>query len=161
MLGFWLGLHWIFRSIEGELTSIQFSHSVMSSSLWRHGLQHTRLPCPSPTPRAYSNSCPLSQWCHPTISSSAIPSPPAFNFFQHQGLSQWVSFCIRWPKYWSFRFSISPSKDIITYINKHEWNFWFCSFWEHENSMVPWPLYPGDCGAFILQFVDLVTRFIS
>ena len=52
---------------------IQFSHSVMSNSLWPHGLQHTRLPCPSPTPRAYSNSCLSSQWCHPIISSSVIP----------------------------------------------------------------------------------------
>ena len=51
----------------------QFSPSVVSNSLWPHGLQHTRPPCPSPTPRACSNSCPLSQWCHPTISSSTIP----------------------------------------------------------------------------------------
>ena len=51
----------------------QFSYSVMSNSLWPHGLQHTRLPCPSPTPGACSNSCPLSQWCHPTISSSVVP----------------------------------------------------------------------------------------
>ena len=52
--------------------SFQFSHSVMSNSFWSHGLQHARLPCPLPTPRAYSNSCPSSQWCHPTISSSAV-----------------------------------------------------------------------------------------
>ena len=51
----------------------QFSHSVMSSFLQPHGLQHARLPCPSPTPRAYSNSCPLNWGCHPTISASAIP----------------------------------------------------------------------------------------
>jgi len=53
----------------------QFSsvHSVVSDSLWPHGLQHTRLPCPSPTPGAYSDSCPLSRWCHPTISSSVVP----------------------------------------------------------------------------------------
>ena len=50
--------------------SLQFSHSVVSDCLWPHGLQHTRAPCPPPTPRAYSNSCPLSRWCHPTISSS-------------------------------------------------------------------------------------------
>ena len=50
-----------------------FSHSVMSDSLWPHGLQHARLPCPSPTPGACSNSCPLSWWCHSTISSSVIP----------------------------------------------------------------------------------------
>ena len=53
--------------------SALFSHSVTSNSLRPHGLQHARLPCPSPTPRACSNSCPLSQWCHPTISSSVIP----------------------------------------------------------------------------------------
>ena len=51
----------------------QFSCSVMSDSLHPHGLQHTRPPCPSPTPAVYSNSCPLSQWCHPAISSSVVP----------------------------------------------------------------------------------------
>ena len=55
------------------ISSFQFSHSVMSDSLRPHGLQHTRPPCPSPTPRVYSNSCPLSRWCHQTISSSVIP----------------------------------------------------------------------------------------
>ena len=53
--------------------SVQFSHSVVSDSLWPHRLQHTRLPCPSPNPGACSNSCPSSRWCHPTISSSVIP----------------------------------------------------------------------------------------
>ena len=54
---------------------LQFSsiHSVVSNSLWPHGLQYARPPCPSPTPRVYSNSCPLGQWCHPTISSSVVP----------------------------------------------------------------------------------------
>ena len=51
----------------------QFSHSVVSDSLWPHGLQHARLPCPSPTPGACSNSCPSSQWCYPIISSSLVP----------------------------------------------------------------------------------------
>ena len=55
------------------LHKVQFSLSVVSDSLQSHGLQHTRLPCPSPTPRACSNSCPLHWWCHPTISSSIIP----------------------------------------------------------------------------------------
>ena len=53
--------------------SVQFSHSVVSYSLWPHGPQHTRPPCPSPTPRVHPNPCPFSQWCHPTISSSVIP----------------------------------------------------------------------------------------
>ena len=73
-------------------SSVQFSHSVVSDSLWPHGLQHARPPCLSPTPGVYWNSCPLSQWCHPTISSSVVPSPPAFNLSQHQGLFKWVSF---------------------------------------------------------------------
>ena len=51
----------------------QFKHSVLSNSLWPHGLQHARPPCPSPTPRVYSNSCPLSRWYHPTILSSVVP----------------------------------------------------------------------------------------
>ena len=68
--------HYLFYCLNMLLlhmsSSVQFSHSVMSNSSWSHGLQHARLPCPLPTPRAYSNSCPSSQWCHPTISSSAV-----------------------------------------------------------------------------------------
>ena len=56
-----------------KFSSIQFSHWVVSNSLWPHGLQRIRSPCPSPTLRIYSNSCSLSQWCHPTISSSVVP----------------------------------------------------------------------------------------
>ena len=72
-------------------SSVQLSCSVVSDCLRPHELQHTRLPCPSPSHRACSNSCPLSWWCHPTISSSVVPSPPAFNLSQHQGLFKWVS----------------------------------------------------------------------
>ena len=83
----------------------------MSDSLWPCGLQHARLPCPSPTPGAYSNSCPLSWWCHPTISSSVFPLLlpsifPSIRIFSNQ-----LVLCIRWPKYWSFSFNISPSND--------------------------------------------------
>ena len=56
-----------------SVSSFQFSHSVISNSLQPHDLQHARPPCPSPTPRIHSNSCPLSQWCHPAISSSVVP----------------------------------------------------------------------------------------
>ena len=90
--------------------SVQFSHSVMSASLRLHGLQHTTFPCPSPTPGAYSNSYPLSWWCHPTISSSSchslflLPSIfPSIRVFSNESVLP-----IRWPKYWSFSFSISP-----------------------------------------------------
>ena len=65
--------------------SVQFSRSVMSDSLQPHGLQHARLPCPSPTPRVYSNSCPSSQWYHPTISSSVIPFSSCLQSFPASG----------------------------------------------------------------------------
>ena len=83
----------------------------MSNSLRPHGPQHARLPCPSPTPGVYSNSCPSSrdviQPSHPLSS----PSPPASNLSQHQDLCNESVFHIRWPKYWSFSFSISPSNE--------------------------------------------------
>ena len=72
-------------------SSSQFSRSVMSDSLRPHEPQHTRPPCPSPTPGVYSNSCPWSQWCHPAISHLSSLSPPAPNPSQHQGLFQWVN----------------------------------------------------------------------
>ena len=68
-----------------QYNSVQFSRSVVSNSLRPHGLQHARLPCPSPTPRAYSNSCPLSQSCHPTISSSVIPFSTCLQSFPASG----------------------------------------------------------------------------
>ena len=78
---------------DTQFSLVQFSHSVMSNSLRPHGLQHARPPCPSPAPRVYPNSCPLSRWCHPTISSSVIPfsshpqSFPASGSFQMSQLS--------------------------------------------------------------------------
>ena len=95
-----------------SFSSVQFSCSIVSDSLWPHGLQYTRPPCPSQTPRVHSNSCPLSQWCHLTIlSSSSSPSSPAFNLSQRQGIFQWVSSLHRVAKYWSFSFNISPSNE--------------------------------------------------
>ena len=67
------------------INKIQFSHSVISNSLQPHGLQHTRLPCPSPTPRVYSNSCASSQWCHPTISSFVFPFSSHLQSFPASG----------------------------------------------------------------------------
>ena len=92
--------------------SVQFSHSVVSDSLRPHGLLHARPPCPSPTPGVYSNSCPLSQWCHPTISSSVVPFSSCLQsvsasgsfsisqFFKSGGQSIGV-----------FSFSVSPSNE--------------------------------------------------
>ena len=66
-------------------SSVQSSRSVMSDSFWPHGLQHARLPCPSPTPGAYSNSCSSSRWCHPTISFSVIPFSSRLQSFPASG----------------------------------------------------------------------------
>ena len=102
-----------FTITSKRIESVQFSCSVMCDSLWPQRLQHAKLPCPSPTPGAYSNSCLSLQWCHPTISSSVVPSSsclqssPASGFFSNE-----LVLHIRWPKYWSFSVSIIPSKEI-------------------------------------------------
>ena len=88
--------------------SVQFSHSVMSDSLQPHESQYARPPCPSPTPGVHPNSCPLSWWCHPTISSLCRPLLPSI-FPSIRVFSNESVLPSRWPKCWSFRFSISPS----------------------------------------------------
>ena len=70
------------------ISSVWFSHSVVSDSLRPHEPQHARPSCPSPTPRAYSNSCPLSWWCHPTISSSVVPFSSCLQSFPASGSFQ-------------------------------------------------------------------------
>ena len=105
----WKGNAVSFQSEQGP--AVQFSSFTQSRlTLWPHGLQHARPPCPSPTPGVYSNPCPSSQWCHPTISSLLSPSPHTFNLTQHQGLFQSVLH-IRRPKYWSSSFNIGPSNE--------------------------------------------------
>ena len=91
--------------------SVQFSCSVMSDSLQPHGLQHTRPPCPSPTPRVYSNSCPLSWWCHHhLILCDPLLLPPSIfpsiKIFSNESVLR-----IGWPNYWSFSFNISSSNE--------------------------------------------------
>ena len=94
-----------------EHQSVQFSRSVVSESLRPHGLQRARPPCPSPTPGVYSNSCPLSRWpfnnlipCRPLLLPRLIF--PSVRVFSNESVLR-----IRWPKDWSFSFSISPSKE--------------------------------------------------
>ena len=93
------------------LQSVQFSRSVVSDSLRPHESQHARPPCPSPTPGVHPNSCVLSRWCYPAISSSVVPfssapTPPSIRVFPNES-----TLCMRWPKYWSFSLSISPSNE--------------------------------------------------
>ena len=91
--------------------SVQFSCRVVSDSLWPHGLQHARPPCPSPTPRACSSSCLLIQWCHLMPSNHLILCCPLLllpSIFPSIGVfSSELALCFRWPKYWSISFSIS------------------------------------------------------
>ena len=83
----------------------------MSNSLWPHGLQHTRLLCPPLSPRVCSISCPLSWWCHQTMSSSVTPSPFAYNISSIRIFPSESPLHIKWSKYCLFNFSISPSHE--------------------------------------------------
>ena len=99
--------YWLLCLNFTSVNSVQFSHSVVSESLRPHEPQHARPPCPSPTVGVYSNSYPLSRWCHPAISSSVVPfSSRSIRVFSNESTLR-----IRWPKYWSFSFSISPSNE--------------------------------------------------
>ena len=94
-MGFSRQKYWSGLPFPSSISSVQFSHSVVSDSLQPHEWQHTRPPCPSPTPGVYSNSCPSSWWCHPAISSSVVPfssclqSFPASGSFQMSQLFAW------------------------------------------------------------------------
>ena len=105
-----------------DTSSVQFSRPVVSDSSRPRGLQHARLPRPSWIPRVYSNSC---HWDGDAIqpSHSLSPSlPPTFNLSQHHVFSNESVLCIRWPKYWSFSFSLSPSNEYSGLISfRIEW----------------------------------------
>ena len=104
-------LLWLQFRVVVIMTLVQFSRSVMSDSLQLHELQNARLPCPSPTPRACSNST-LIESLSPTNYLILSPPSPAFNLSQNQGLFQWIcSSHLWWPKYCSFSFSIGLSNE--------------------------------------------------
>ena len=93
--------------------STLFSRQVVSDSLSPHGLLHARLLCPSPSLGVFPSSCLLNQWCHPSISSSVTPFSSAFNLSEHRVFSNESALHIRWPKYWSFSFSVSTSNEYL------------------------------------------------
>ena len=107
--------HEVERTVQGpeyysfRFSSVQFNHSVVSNSLRPHEPQHTRPPCPLPTPEVHPNPCSLSRWCHPTISSFVVPFSSCLQSFPASVFSNESVLRIRWPKYWSF--SISPSNE--------------------------------------------------
>ena len=99
-------------------SSVQFSRSVVSNSLRPHGLQHTRPPCPSPTPRAYWNACPSRRWCPSNYLILCLPLLLLPSIFPSiRGFSSASVLHIRWPKYWSFSFSFSPSNEYLGLIS--------------------------------------------
>ena len=107
-----------------SISSVQCSCSVKSNSLWPHGLQQARAPCPSPNLRVYSNSCPLSQWCHPTISSSVILFSSGLQFFSASGsfpVSQLFASCGQ-------SIGISASASFLPK-NIQDWFPWGCTGW--------------------------------
>ena len=133
------------------ISLVQFSCSVMFDSLQPHGLQHTKLPCLSPTPGAYSNSCPLSRWYHPTISPSVVPfssclqsfaGSGSFSLLQDQGLFQGSSSSHHWPKYWSFNFQwiVSMIKAIVLSVVTYGCESWTIKKAEHwiTDAFKPW-----------------------
>jgi len=102
---------WLCQTMTVIASSVQFSHSFLSNSLWLHELQHTRLPCPPPTPRVYPNPCPLSQWCHPAISSSVVPFSSCPQSFPASGSFPMSQLSASGSQNWSFSFNISPSNE--------------------------------------------------
>ena len=99
-----------------------FSHWVVSDSLGLHGFQHTRILCPSLSPGACSNSCPSTWWYHATISSSVVPFSSCLKSFPVSLFSNESALHIKWPEYWSFIFSISPSNEYSGLISfKIDW----------------------------------------
>ena len=95
--------------MEIQFSSVHFSHLVVSNSLHPHELQYARPPCPSPTPGVHPNSCPLHQWCHPTICCPLLLLPSIFPSIRV--LSNESALRMRWPKYWSFSSNISPPNE--------------------------------------------------
>ena len=110
----------LFKASESS-SSVQFSSvTQLCPTLWPHESQHARPPCPSPTPGVHSNSCPSSRWHSHPLSS---PSPPAPKASSIRVFSKEPTLRMRWPKYWSFSFSISPSKEHAGLIS-FKWTGW-------------------------------------
>ena len=100
----------LFKNSSTFISSVQFSRSVRSDSLWPHESQHARPPCSSPSPGVHSDSRPSSQWCHPAISSSVSPFSSCPQSLPASESSE-STLRMRWPKCWSFSFSVIPSKE--------------------------------------------------
>ena len=109
---------WLYLCVHAQLlSSVQFSRSVVSDSLWPHESQHARPPCPSPTPGVYSNSCPSSRWCHQAISSSVVPFSSC-----PQSLPAWRSSPVSQLFTWGSQSTgVSASASILP-VNTQDWS---------------------------------------
>ena len=105
------------------LSSVQFSRSVVFDSLRPHESQHTRPPCPSPSPGIHSNSCPSSRWCHPAISSSVVPFSSCPQSLPASVFSNESTLCMRWPEYWSLALASFLPKNSQGW-SPSEWTGW-------------------------------------
>ena len=108
---------WLHKLLHLQFSAIQLSCSVVSNSLRHHGLQHARHPCPSPTPRVYSNLCPSGRWCHPTISSSVIPVSSCLQSFPASGSFQISQFFTSGGQ----RSGVSASASVLP-MNTQDWS---------------------------------------
>ena len=131
------------------IRSDQISRSVVSDSLRPHGLQHARLPCPSATPRTHSNWCPLSRWCHSTISSSVVPFSSHLLSFPASGLFQWVSSSLQ-------EASDGTSKESLDESERGEWKSWLKAQHSENKDHGIWSHHFIENG----ETVETVTDFI-
>ena len=138
----WSDSYVCYNFINTAFSSGQFSRSVVSDSLRPYESQHARPPCPSPTPRVHSDS---RQWCHPAISFSVVPFssspiPPSIRVFSNESILH-----MRWPKYWSFSFSIIPSKEhpgLVLCTKKKKLSLCAKHWWQGPlpvHRLFPWP----------------------
>ena len=141
--------------MQMQFHNLLFNCSVVSNSLWPHGLLHARLPCSASSPRVCSDSCPLSWGCHPTVSSSVVPFFSCLQSFPASG-----SFRIKWSKYWSF--SISTSNEYSGLISfRMDW-FDLLAVQGTLNSLLPHHNLKASifqCSAFLMVQLSFIHNY--
>ena len=138
--------------IHFSYSSIQFTHSVVSNFLRPHEAQHTRPPCPSPTPGVYSNSCPLSQWCHPTISSSVVPFSSCLQSFPASGSFQMSQLFARVGR----SIGVSASESVLP-MNTQDWSALGWTDWISLQSKGLSRVFSNTTNSLMLSFLYSLT----
>ena len=138
--------------IHFSYSSIQFTHLVVSNFLRPHEAQHTRPPCPSPTPGVYSNSCPLSQWCHPTISSSVVPFSSCLQSFPASGSFQMSQLFARVGR----SIGVSASESVLP-MNTQDWSALGWTDWISLQSKGLSRVFSNTTNSLMLSFLYSLT----